>query len=364
MKELCAIYNFAPHYRQSIFKLIDKTYYCHWYFGKNNHNIKKMDYSVLSGDVTEVEISYFKGLSFQHGILKLLREYDCFLITGDSRSLSTWLFLILSRYYKNKKVYLWTHGMYGKEKWVEKFIKCHIFKLSDGIFLYNNRSRNLMIELGFKSNKLHVIYNSLNYDYHVELRNKIKPSRIFQEYFKNEYCNLLFIGRLTQIKNLDMILYAMAILRKRSINVNMTFIGDGEEDEKLKLLTRQLHLENSVWFYGACYNETINAEFIYNSDLCIAPGNVGLTAVHSMVFGTPVITHNKFELQMPEFEAIIPNKTGDFFNYGEVDSLASKIQSWFKKIDYNRMTIREDCYREIDAHWNPHKQIEVLKNVI
>lgn len=58
-----------------------------------------------------------------------------------------------------------------------------------------------------------------------------------------------------------------------------------------------------------------NAEFIYNADLCVSPGNVGLTAMHSLVFGCPVITHNCFEWQMPEFEAIQPGITGDFLRW-------------------------------------------------
>lgn len=56
----------------------------------------------------------------------------------------------------------------------------------------------------------------------------------------------------------------------------------------------------------------VNAELIYNADLCVAPGNIGLTAMHAMMFGCPCISHNDFSWQMPEFEAIVPYKTGNF----------------------------------------------------
>ena len=55
---------------------------------------------------------------------------------------------------------------------------------------------------------------------------------------------------------------------------------------------------------GECYSEETNAKLIYNADLCVAPGNIGLTAIHVMMFGCPAITHNDFKWQMPEFEAI------------------------------------------------------------
>ena len=84
--KLCIIYNFAAHYRQNIFRLMDDSFDCEWYFGKNNQDIVKMDYSVLKGSITEVDTVRFAGLTFQRKILKLLGEYDRFLMLGDSRS--------------------------------------------------------------------------------------------------------------------------------------------------------------------------------------------------------------------------------------------------------------------------------------
>lgn len=66
----------------------------------------------------------------------------------------------------------------------------------------------------------------------------------------------------------------------------MTFICDGEKTKEFKQLAESLGLQDYVWFYGACYNEKELSSLIYNADLCVAPGNIGLTAMHSMVFGT------------------------------------------------------------------------------
>lgn len=118
-----------------------------------------------------------------------------------------------------------------------------------------------------------------------------------------------------------------------------------------------------MWFYGACYDEKPNAELIYNADLCVAPGNVGLTAMHTMVFGTPVISHNDFKWQMPEFEAIHPNETGDFFEYKNTESLASTISNWFSVHKSDRAEVRRFCYHEIDTQWNPNFQIKVIRKL-
>ena len=134
--------------------------------------------------------------------------------------------------------------------------------------------------------------------------------------------------------------------------------------EELKNLVSTKNLDNQVWFYGLCYDDNKNAQLIYDADLCVAPGNVGLTAMHSMVFGTPVITHNNFSMQMPEFESITPNITGDFFKYNDVSSLSQKIEDWIDNKSSKRDKIRQDCYDEIDRFWTPKYQMNILKRVI
>jgi glycosyltransferase involved in cell wall biosynthesis len=153
---------------------------------------------------------------------------------------------------------------------------------------------------------------------------------IYKEHFGNEISNLFFVGRLTTIKKLDMVLRAMAQLKENGQDYNMTFIG-GDVQGELEALAKDLGLQDNVWFYGPCYDEKILGNMIYNANLCVSPGNIGLTAMHSLVFGTPAITHNDFPHQMPEFEAVQDGVTGTFFQYGNVESLAEGIERWFRQ---------------------------------
>ena len=142
------------------------------------------------------------------------------------------------------------------------------------------------------------------------------------------------------------------------------FIGNGSEYGKLKSLVDHLNITDQVWFYGACYDERTNAELIVNADLCVAPGNVGLTAMHSMVFGCPVISHNDFKWQMPEFESIIQGKTGDFFEKDNIDSLCDTISKWFTNMGNKREKVRQNCFDEIDLQWNPYYQMKIIQSII
>lgn len=362
---LCLIYNFAQHYRADIFSFIDREYDVDFLFGDSMGDVKKMDYSLLHGNIIETHTKRFKGgWSWQPKVVsQLFKEYDHYILLGDTHALSTWMFCILARTLKpQKKVYFWSHGWYGKETKLEKFLKKIMMRLPNGgVFCYGNYARNLMIKEGFNPDKLYTIHNSLSYDKQIELRKNLKNSAIFTEHFGNDNKNLIFIGRLTPVKKLDQCLKAVAICRNHGMNYNITFIGSGNMQEKLKSLTAELHLEHQVWFYGPCYDEQVLSSLIYNADLCVSPGNIGLTAIHSMVFGTPCITHNDFKYQMPEFESIKEGVTGAFFKRDDINSLAESIDDWFTAHSNKREEIRAACMKEIDEEWNPYFQINVLK---
>ena len=362
---LCLIYNYAQHYRSSIFSLIDQEYDCGFVFGEEYLNVKKMDYSLLRGKVTEVPTKRIAaGWLYRPGIQGLLRkDYDCFLMLGESRVLSTWLFCIRARlFYPRKKVYFWSHGWYGKESKAERLLKKVFFRLPQGgVFLYGNYARNLMIKEGFNPDNLFVIHNSLSYEKQLAVRGLLTKMRIYEDHFGNDNPNLLFIGRLTAIKKLDMVIRAISILRERGERYNMTYIGDGDQRKGLEALAKELDMEQNVWFYGPCYDEKELSGIIYNADLCVSPGNVGLTAMHSMVFGTPVLTHNDFSHQMPEFEAIREGVTGAFFKVDDLESLADSISKWFSEKKESRALVRQACMKEIDENWTPQFQMEVLR---
>lgn len=365
--KLCIIYNFAQHYRTSIFSLLDKHFDCDFYFGKSYLDVKKMDYSLLRGDVTEQKTIKIGPITYRMGTVSLLRkDYDAYIILGETRVLSVWMFTIVGRlFYPKKRIYYWTHGWYGKEHGLSKLLSKLFNKLPrSGLFLYGNYAKKLLIDEGFDEKKLFVIHNSLDYDEQLALRKKLFLSNIYKNHFGNDNPVLLFVGRLTSIKKLDMVLEAMNKNNQVGKKYNFILIGGGEMKKELEQQCKRLSLEKQVWFYGPCYDETILGNLIFNADLCVSPGNVGLTAMHTMVFGTPVLTHNNFPYQMPEHEAIIEGITGSFFEDGNIESLADKINLWFEQNQNYREGIRTACMKEIDDNWTPYFQMDIFKKVL
>ncbi|WP_264297021.1 glycosyltransferase [Escherichia coli] len=152
---------------------------------------------------------------------------------------------------------------------------------------------------------------------------------------------------------------ALAKLGNR--NYKLIIIGNGPEETHLKQAVKKLNLISMVTFMGEIHDESILSWLIYNSDICISPGNVGLTAMHSLVYGTPVITNNDFCHQMPEYEAIDEEKNGGFFEANNIESLAQKIEEWSNKIlTTDRGLLRNECRKPILLKYNPKNQAQLI----
>ena len=346
---------------------MDKELHCDFYFGDRvpGGALKEMDCSVLSGYKGRLRTKIFREkVIWQKGMLRLLRgDYSHYILSLDKACISELLFLFIARA-KGKKTYLWTHGWYGKEsRWII-FYKKLIFKPVTGFFLYGEYARGLMLKEGFPPDKLFVIANSLDYDAKLKFRD-LSVANPVGEHFKNGLPTLVFVGRLAPGKALDRLVDCCRLLNgEGGRKVNCLMIGGGEMKERLERQVKESGQEGSVWFYGPCYDEVEMASLIKNCDLCVSPGNVGLTAIECLSYGVPVVSHDDFCNQMPEFEAIVPGKTGDFFRKGDVEDMVRVIEKWLADHPKKTEECVSACYEVIDGKYNPHRQIEIFKSVM
>lgn len=358
--KLCCIFNYAPLYRFSIFKKIDEKFDTQFYFGDMVSNIEKFDVNSLKKKVKVFSIkSIFGHIPWWSGLSRAaFEDCDVFLMTGDF-SFSFYPFIFLC-HLRGKKVYAWGHGcksFSGKYR----FFKL-LYHMWDGFYTYGQRGKNRLIELGIDEKKIHVIFNSLNEGVD-EVVNAKLLSNVYYNHFKNNYPTLLFVGRLTKVKQLDWILEAHKLHLDRGIYYNVIIIGDGECREELEKYVAGNNLSASVWFYGKCYDENQLNNLIYNSDLCVSPGNVGLTALHAMTYGTPVISHDDFETQMPEYETIIPGITGDLYKHGSFEDFCNVVSRWLSN-NPDRQKTRKACYDIINSKFNSNNQIDILEKTL
>ncbi|WP_299435367.1 glycosyltransferase [uncultured Maribacter sp.] len=365
--KICCVFNLAPHYRLSIYKLMDQQLECDFYFGdKVGSPIKLLDYSELKGYKSELKNSQVLNTSFtwQKGAWQLIfKPYKHYIINGGPNFLANWIILFFAKIL-GKKVHSWDHGMKGDPETKYKFFEHYFYKFCNTVFLYGHYSKNVMLNKGFPKEKLVCIYNSLDYKKQLEIRENLKKTDIYKIKFKNNAPVISYIGRIQKSKKLDLLIESIAKLNNNGIACNLVIIGPNVENDDMNKFVDKFKIKNKVWFYGPCYDEQLTGNLLYNSEVCVTPGAIGLTAIHSMAYGTPVITSDNFLIHGPEFETIIPGETGDFYKDNDLDDLTLKIKKWINLNKEQQIITEKNAYKVIDDKYNPLYQIEVLKKVL
>lgn len=375
MKRVLIVYHYIAHYRLPIFKELANSDNYKFEFAagvKPDQNIKiiGVDEANENGLIFhELKNNWFlkAKILWQSNLISLVKsnQYDHIIFLGNPNFISTWLGLVVCKLI-NIKGYIWAHGVTSKPNFLKLLVLKTFWRFCDGIFLYGNYAKKMITSFNIPSKKLHVVYNSLDYNRQLKVRRELKNSNIFNEYFKNDFPVLIFIGRLTKVKKLHQILEAISVLKLIGVYCNIVFVGSGEEEKFLIEQADEKGLNECCWFYGPSYDEEELGQLIFDSKICVAPGNVGLTAMHSLVYGTPVISHSDFSNQMPEYESIEPGFSGDFFEPNNISSLVEVLKKWILlgNEKYNEKV--ENCYKVIDEKYNPKNQkriiIEVLEN--
>ena len=359
-RKICYYYRNASFYRTDIYRLMEEELGVDFYFGNDKEGIRQMNADTLMRFKGYLPVIKIGSFYWQKGVLSFLKsDYTDLITPGSVKDLSTWVLVLFARLF-GKRVFFWTHGAYGRESRFRKFTKLWQYKRISGLFLYGEYAKSILSSWGFPSDKMFVIYNSLAYDKQLSERQKLQAQEVYHDHFGNSNPTLIFIGRLIKDKQLNRIVDAIWMLKQRGLLVNCVFVGSGECENELKDRAIELDIDDLFWFYGASYDESVNANLLYNADICVSPGPIGLTTVHSLMFGTPVISHDDFSHQGPEFEAIKKGISGDFFHFRDNDSLATCISNWLS-MHKDREEVRKQCFEVIDKYYNPHYQISVLK---
>ena len=374
-EKILFITNFFPSYRKSIWKklLNNNKADVKFYFDPiQNEGIQVEDLffsesNKLKNSFKEVKNFYFFGrVIWQSKIIKecLLASFNQAIFIGDMNILSTWIGLLICRV-RNKKTILWTHGFYGNENYIKRLLRILFYSIGNKYLLYEQRGKKLMIKAGFDSSKIFVIYNSLDYGLQKKYFETYQKNNIKKEFtfFKNSKLKtILFLGRLTSVKKIDLLIKSLKKLNSQKVNFNLLIIGEGPQESLLKKMSKEGLEKGWIYFYGKTYEESELSKLIYSSDLMVSPGNTGLNSIHTLSYGTPVGTHNNFDKQMPEAAIIEDKKTGFFFNENDSDDLSIKIDLWFSKFNIN--LTRAERRRIIDEKYNPEFQIKEIQKAL
>lgn len=358
-------YHFFPHYRKGIIEEfmrspdVDVTYLGD---DKGIEGIKEYKFGA-EAKFKAVATHYLGKLVFQPGLLWecLFGPYDCFIFLANPNFMTTWLAAVLCRL-RGKRVIFWGHGFKTDALGVNNRVRRFFFGLADGYYTYGWRAKEIALKLGFAPEEIYVGFNSLDYHRQLAVRNAVlrNPPQVTQS--GERVLRILCISRLTSLCRYDMLFDAIKIAQQKyGVRASVLMIGDGPVKADLEQQAKTLGLD--VDFVGALYDEQQIASHVFAADVTIQPGKVGLTAMHSMMYGTPIISNDDFIAQMPEVEAVVDGFTGLLFKSGDLDDLAARLDE-FNRVFTDREKTRQRCFEMIDKIYNPMKQTEVLVEAV
>jgi len=292
-------------------------------------------------------------------------KFDVILMMANPRDPGLW-FCALGARLTGKRLLMWTHGSKHPDRH-PSIIRRLWHNLAHALLFYGQSGQSIAIKNGTPPFKCHVVFNSLDYDQQKSFRTSILPDQskiLRRKLFGDENIPVIIcISRFHARKQIDILLNAHHILKIQKQQVHLLLVGDGDQMEPLRKLAEKNQTLEQTIFYGPCYDEPETASLLMAADLCVIPGDIGLSAMHALAYGIPVITHDDPTSHGPEFESIIPELTGEFFHKDDAEHLAIIMSNWlFPKP--RKLAVSQYCINIIEQHYTPERQAIAMERAI
>lgn len=362
------IYHIFPHYRRPVLRELVKHGEHEFSFFSSLETVHGIR-AFQGDDLITISPIYFK----LRGSTWVLRKYipivlsarfDAVIVHGHPNMPASWIIGILGRL-TGKKVLYWAHGWLRKERPLRATVRNLHYSLAHHVMTYGERAIELARASGFDASKITPIFNSLDWELaqakFVKLEAAGTGKTKLNLGFRTDDFVVSCVARLTQLCRFDILIEAGNILGREGVPIRIALIGDGPERRNLEVLAETRGVE--VDFVGETYDEELISQYVYASDVTASPGKVGLSAMHSLMYGTPVVSHDNLDDQMPEVEAIVSGITGTLFTQDSAQALADTLRYWYQRRG-DRERTRVACLDVIKVRYNPVVQARTINQVI
>lgn len=265
-----------------------------WWKGKDNkiengvhlHAISKK-YNLYKNQRRSIK----QAIMFSLACFKLVKE-DFEIIDADHMPHLVLFPLKIVALLKRKKMFVTWNEVWGRAYWVSymgalgnvSYVveKLSVLMPSVIISVSSHTSKKLVRDLSFK-NKIATIPNGIDF----KNIQKIKAS--------SNKSDIIFAGRLLSHKNIDVLIKAVQLLKKKNSKVVCFIVGEGPEKNKLIKLTKELNLENNIRFFDFFKNQNTLYSLIKASKVFVLPSvreGFGIVVIEANALGVPVVTTN------------------------------------------------------------------------
>lgn len=228
-----------------------------------------------------------------------------------------------------KGTILWGHGFGTKAPTIGGWVRDRLVRKADACLFYGPTSRDAYAKRVADPSRLFVAPNAIDQTPIAAAREHWNDPERLREFRRSKGLGndvlILFLSRLEYEKRPDLLLDALAIIRRSRSDVRAVFIGDGRQRQALEEKAAALGLKQCVTFAGPILQDDELAPWCCAASCMAHPGALGLSIFHAFGFGLPVITSHDLSMQMPEVETMVEGQNGLFYRYPDPEALASKI---------------------------------------
>lgn len=261
-----------------------------------------------------------------------------------------------------KKIILWSASNEDDHKRVfyKEFIKSFFVRRCDAYSVYGKRSRDYLIKLGAKEDKIFIVGTNTDNDFYYNETMKWRKERsTLVKNFGIPERNFLYIGRFSHEKNILRLLDAYRDL-KCGEEWGLILLGSGPQKEEIERYIEAYQIKN-VFMPGFKQKEEI-PQYLAVSDVLVLPSVSepwGLVVNEAMACGLPVLVSHRCGC-VPEL--VHPGINGYMFDPFNIDEIAY----YMTHISSGEVELKSmgEASKRIITNYTPEAWAKALKDCI
>lgn len=263
---------------------------------------------------------------------------------------------------------IWGHGYSKRAGGVRTFFRNLVPRLSDSVLFYTRPVAEAFVESGFARGRVFAANNALDQGPIAAARARWleDPGRLRAWQLERGLADrpvVLFVSRLERDNRVDMLIDAAAALRSRRPEARTVIVGKGEALEELRARAARLGVADSVMFAGAIYDEDELAPYFLTARAFCYPQNIGLSCLHALGYGVPVVTSEDAGVQNPEFAALRHDGNALLYTHGSVEAMTDAIARLFDEPELHRR-LSADALRTVQEEFSLGAMVDGLEAAI
>lgn len=238
-----------------------------------------------------------RGKEFRIGMGKIIKRFRPDVVVTHEFSYSTLYHVLLRKLCRLRFAHiLWTAEspyQYGRRTGVRKSLRSLLPRLVDGLIVYSEQLKSCFVASGTSPEKIFICANHQDENaFRAKLLGAHEiTSQVIRQHGLNGRKIVLYVGRLSEEKNLSRLVEAFAKVSGQDPNAVLVLVGDGPSKAFLQCLAGELSVSDKTFFVGHQENQRLYVWYLLATVFAL-PSRMepyGAVVNEALLAGVPVL---------------------------------------------------------------------------